>query len=73
MLAKNTVDLYFNPGCALSIYKPEKERQILQYLQENFADVKLHKTCCRHKPKLPDGSTIVNVCAGCDRRFSTLY
>lgn len=73
MLAKNTADLYFNPGCALSIYKPEKERQILQYLQENFADVKLHKTCCRHKPKLPDVSTIINVCAGCDRRFSTLY
>ena len=65
--------LFFNPGCALSIYKPEKERQILQYLNENYPCVGLHKICCRHEPKLPSGSTIINVCAGCDRRFGTLY
>ncbi len=65
--------LYFNPGCALNIYKPEKAQQIIQYLNENFPDVKLHETCCRHDPNLPYGSTIINVCAGCDRRFGTLY
>lgn len=65
--------LYFNPGCALSLYKPEKEGQLLEYLNQNRLNVGLHKICCRHDPKLPSGSTIVNVCAGCDRRFGTLY
>lgn len=73
MLFENNRPLYFNPGCALSIYKPEKEIQILQYLQENFPAVNLHKICCRHDPQLPSGSVIINVCAGCDRRFSSLY
>lgn len=65
--------LYFNPGCALSIYKPEKELQILEYLNKNFDNIELHKICCRHEPRLPDCSTIINVCAGCDRRFRSLY
>lgn len=65
--------VYFNPGCALSLYKPDKERQILQYLNDNLPEVKLHNICCRHQPGLPSGSTIINVCAGCDRRFTTLY
>lgn len=65
--------IYFNPGCALSLYKPEMESKILAFLNENYADVELHKTCCRHEPKLEKGSTIINVCAGCDRRFSSLY
>lgn len=69
----NQKQLYFNPGCALSLYKSEKELQILEYLNENFDDVALHKICCRHEPKLPQNSTIINVCAGCDRRFRSLY
>lgn len=64
---------YFNPGCALSIYKPETEEKILQFLNDNFGEVRLHKICCRHDPKLDAGSVIINVCAGCDRRFRSLY
>jgi Fe-S oxidoreductase len=67
-----TKKLYFNPGCALSIYKPEQENKIFEYLKENYPDIKLHKICCKHNPLLEQG-TIINVCAGCDKRFSTLY
>jgi Fe-S oxidoreductase len=64
---------YFNPGCALSIYKPEMENKILQFLKENYGEIQLHKICCRHDPQIEKGSLIVNVCAGCDRRFRSLY
>ena len=64
---------YFNPGCALSIYKPEVEIKILKFLNENYGEVALHKICCHHDPKLEAGSLIINVCAGCDRRFRSLY
>ncbi len=64
---------YFNPGCALSIYKPEMENTILKFLNQNYGDVTLHKICCRHEPQLDAGSLIINLCAGCDRRFRNLY
>ncbi len=64
---------FFNPGCALSLYKPEMENRILEYLNRSYRETTMHKVCCHHEPGLPKGSVIVNVCAGCDRRFSTLY
>jgi Fe-S oxidoreductase len=64
---------YFNPGCALSIYKPEMENRVLDLLNRSYGEVALHKICCRHEPKLDEGSLIINVCAGCDRRFRSLY
>jgi hypothetical protein len=64
---------YFNPGCALSIYKPESEQKILNMLGKYFGLVQLHKICCHHNPQLPHGATIINNCAGCDRRFRSLY
>lgn len=69
----NKEKCYFNPGCALSVYKPESENKILKILQEYFGLVQLHKICCHHNPKLPRGSTIINNCAGCDRRFRSMY
>jgi len=66
-------DLYFNPGCALQIYRPESAKALFRYLQGNYPQIKMHSVCCRHEPKLPEGSLIINVCAGCDRRFRTLY
>jgi Fe-S oxidoreductase len=65
--------LYFNPGCALNIHKPEKEKQILDYLQNNYSSTQLHSICCHFDPKVPEGSCIINICAGCDRRFRSLY
>lgn len=72
MEKRNDKPIYFNPGCALSIYKPELEEKVFEYLKANYSDIQLHKICCRHHPRLGIG-TIINVCAGCDRRFSTLY
>lgn len=69
----NMEKCYFNPGCALSVYKPESENKILEILQKYFGSVKLHKICCHHNPKLPSGATIINNCAGCDRRFRSIY
>lgn len=64
---------YFNPGCALSLYKPKMETNLLAFLNENYGPVTLHKICCHHEPQLDTGSVIINVCAGCDRRFRSLY
>lgn len=64
---------WFNPGCALSLYKPWAEERVLELLREHFGPVKLHKICCHHDPQLPAGATIINNCAGCDRRFRSLY
>jgi len=64
---------YFNPGCALSIYKPESGQKVLDILNKHFGPVKLHSLCCHHDPRLPEGSTIINNCAGCDRRFRSIY
>ena len=64
---------FFNPGCAMSLYKPEAVEEILHLLNRRFLPTQLHTTCCRHDPNLPKGSTIINNCAGCDRRFRSLY
>lgn len=64
---------YYNPGCALSLYKPDVPKQVWQLLQDHFGDVKFHDICCRHDPQLPEGSCIIANCAGCDRRFRSLY
>lgn len=68
-----TRQAYFNPGCALSIYKPEMENLILSFLNQNYKETTIHKICCRHEPQLKKGSLIINVCAGCDKRFGSLY
>ncbi|MDD3251108.1 MAG: heterodisulfide reductase-related iron-sulfur binding cluster [Lachnospiraceae bacterium] len=64
---------YFNPGCAMSVYKPEVPRMLWELLKEYLGDVKFHDICCRHDPRLPEGATVINNCAGCDRRFRSLY
>lgn len=68
-----TIQTYFNPGCALSIYKPKMEHKILRFLNQSYKETTMHNTCCRHEPQLEKGSLIINVCAGCDRRFGNLY
>lgn len=58
---------YFNPGCALNIYKPESGQKILNMLGKYFGSVQLHNICCHHNPQLPHGATIINNCAGCKK------
>ena len=73
MFSRDCTNLYFNPGCALNLYRPENAERIFAYLQANFPKVHVHDICCRHNPQLPAGSVIVNICAGCDQRFRSLY
>lgn len=62
----------YNPGCALTLYKPEIAEKVLNFLNENES-MEIHNVCCKHNPGVPTGTQIVNTCAGCDRRFSNLY
>lgn len=64
---------WFNPGCALCVYKPNAGEQVLALLNRYFGPVKLHAICCHHEPGLSKGAVIINNCAGCDRRFRSLY
>lgn len=69
----DTDRLYLNPGCALSEYKPYLPPVMLKFLKKNFKNIQLHSICCRHAPELPEGATVIANCAGCDRRFRSLY
>lgn len=64
---------YFNPGCALNMEDPAAAQKLLALLNAHFGSVQFHSICCHHDPRLPEGSTILNNCAGCDRRFRSLY
>lgn len=63
----------FAPGCALYLYKPQLAARMLGLLQQENPQLAEHATCCRHQPGLAAGSQIINVCAGCDRRYRELY
>lgn len=63
----------FAPGCALMLYKPELARRIASFLNGAYGVIPEHHVCCRHDPGLAPGTRVINVCAGCDRRFRSLY
>ncbi len=63
----------FAPGCALMIYKSNLANKMLEYLKDNDICTYQHLTCCRHEPDLDQGTEIINICAGCDKRYSELY
>jgi len=65
--------LYFAPGCALMLYKPDLVDKILDLLNRNLDKVELLLTCCQHDPKLSENSKVINVCPGCDKRYSKDY
>lgn len=55
------------------IYKPRLAEKVLEYLNENIGDIEEHRICCHHDPKLESGTSVINTCPGCDRRFRQLY
>lgn len=65
--------LYYNPGCALLLYKEDLALKVFAYLKSRYPDIKYHTTCCHHNPNVEKDATIINTCSGCDRRFSNLY
>jgi hypothetical protein len=66
-------NIYFNPGCAWTIYKPDVEEKTLNVLRSLFPNVSMHRVCCHHNPKVEPGSRIICICSGCHRRFNKLY
>ncbi|SDF78318.1 (Fe-S)-binding protein [Sporolituus thermophilus] len=63
----------FAPGCALMIYKPQLGKKMFEFLNQDLGDIEEHLLCCRHEPKLPAGTQVINTCPGCDRRYRELY
>jgi len=63
----------YAPGCAFLIYKPELANKVLEFLNRDLGDIPEHLICCRHEPKLENGTQVINTCAGCDRRYRELY
>jgi Fe-S oxidoreductase len=63
----------YAPGCAPMIYKPELAKKVWDFLNKELGDISEHLICCRHEPKLEIGTTVINTCAGCDRRYRELY
>ncbi len=60
----------YAPGCALTDYKPHIVDKILRFLRAHVGEMALYDTCCRlEELDLPDGTTIINTCPGCNRRF----
>ena len=63
----------FAPGCALLLHKPRLAEALRTFLNREAECIPEHLTCCHHEPGLPSGTRIINVCAGCDRRYRELY
>jgi Fe-S oxidoreductase len=68
-----TEKLFFAPGCALMLYKPDLAEKILLILNKSLGKVEMLLTCCQHDPHLPSNSKVINVCPGCDKRFGKDY
>jgi len=67
------VQQVYAPGCALMVYKPHLAAMVLEHLAAHEDVPSQHLTCCRHEPGLAAGTRVINTCAGCDRRYRSLY
>jgi Fe-S oxidoreductase len=63
----------FAPGCALMLYKPDLADKVHNVLEEEFGNIDLLTTCCKHEPNYKSAVEVVNICPGCDRRYSNDY
>jgi hypothetical protein len=63
----------YAPGCALMIYKPELTQMVHETLNRVLGDMELLDICCQNHPEIPVGTTVINTCPGCDRRYRQNY
>ena len=63
----------FAPGCALLLYRPELAKAAHEFLVSSYGEMQMLLTCCQHIPPITDGTTVINVCPGCDRRYREEY
>ncbi len=63
----------FAPGCALLMYKPHLAEKMNAILSENLGKMDDLLTCCKHVPQLDSVTEVINICPGCDKRYSNDY
>lgn len=64
---------YYAPGCGFYGYKPELAQRMSDFLCACGRSEGMYRTCCTVPPDSTQPLTMINTCAGCDRRFRTLY
>jgi Fe-S oxidoreductase len=69
----NNEKTFFAPGCALSLYKNYFPGIIYEVLKKNIKDLEILEKCCRNQPDFHDGSKVINICPGCDKRYRNNY
>lgn len=62
-------NIYYEPGCAFELYKPETSVRMMEYLKKHYPDIRRYDTCCRHEITIPKGSTVIFVCSSCAMRL----
>jgi Fe-S oxidoreductase len=63
----------FAPGCALILYKPELVNKLHEVLNENSGIMEKLMICCHKDPQFTSMTEIINICPGCDKRYSNDY
>ncbi len=63
----------FAPGCALMIHDDNLVEKAIHFLNTGIETIEQHSICCRHEPNLPSGTQVINACAGCGKRYNSLY
>jgi Fe-S oxidoreductase len=63
----------FAPGCALMLYKPHLASKLNEILNANVGAMEELLTCCKHEPQVRQGTEVINICPGCDKRFGNDY
>ena len=63
----------FAPGCALILYKQELVEKIHKILNENMGEMDILTICCKNHPELIPRADVINVCPGCNKRYSQNY
>jgi hypothetical protein len=62
-------NIYFMPGCAFELYKPETSVKMMKYLEQHYPKIKRYDICCRHESQIPEGSVVIFVCSSCAMRL----
>lgn len=63
----------FAPGCALMLYKPQNAEKLHSVITKYLEEMDMLHTCCNHEPGFQELTEIINVCPGCDKRYSNDY
>ena len=63
----------FAPGCALFLYKAHLIERLHEFLSSEYGAMEILQTCCHHTPPIPQGTHVINICPGCDRRYHENY